>query len=294
MPTRRVVGRDGSRWAVLMFATLLASPLRAEQAAAPSSGNEESSTDLAKKTQNPVADLISVPFQNNFNFDTGPENRTVWILNVQPVIPIKLTDHWNLITRIIMPIINQPSLAPGFDSAFGLGDINPTFFFSPIGSNKFIWGAGPTFTFPTASNRLLGAGKYSAGPSVVALTMQGPWVIGALVNNQWSFAGWGKDEFNQLLLQPFVNYNFGEGWYLLSSPILTANWDAAKGNQWTVPLGMGAGKLFRLRELPGGDTLGELGKLPVNVSLQGYANAVKPDFAADWLLRFQIQFLFPK
>ena len=277
-----------------MFAVLLASPLRAEQAAAPSSGNEESNTDLAKKTQNPVADLISVPFQNNFNFNTGPENRTVWVLNVQPVIPIHLSDEWNLITRIVMPIINLPSLAPGIDHAFGLGDINPTFFFSPVGSEKFIWGAGPTFTVPTASSRLLGNGKYSAGPAAVALTMQGPWVVGALVNNQWSFAGWGKDEFNQLLLQPFVNYNFGEGWYLLSSPILTANWDAAKGNQWTVPLGMGGGKLFRLRELPGGDNLGELGKLPVNVSLQGYANAVKPDFVADWLLRFQIQFLFPK
>jgi hypothetical protein len=124
--------------------------------------------------------------------------------------------------------------------------------------------------------------------------MQGPWVVGAPVNNQWSFAGWGKDEFNQLLLKPFVNYNFGDGWYAVSAPILTANWDAAKGNQWTVPLGMGGGKLFRLRELPGGDNLGELGKLPVNVSLDAYANAVKPDFAADWQLRFQIQFLFPK
>jgi len=278
----------------LIAALLLEGPLRAEQAAAPASGNEESNTELAKKTQNPVADLISVPFQNNFNFNTGPENRTVWVLNVQPVIPIHLSDEWNLITRIVMPIINLPSLAPGIDHAFGLGDINPTFFLSPVGSEKFIWGAGPTFTFPTASNRLLGNGKYSAGPAAVALTMQGPWVVGALVNNQWSFAGWGKDEFNQLLLQPFVNYNFDKGWYLLSSPILTANWDAAKGNQWTVPLGMGGGKLFRLRELPGGDTLGELGKLPVNVSLDAYANAVKPDFGAAWQLRFQIQFLFPK
>ena len=157
-----------------MFAVLLASPLRAEQAAAPSSGNEESNTDLAKKTQNPVADLISVPFQNNFNFNTGPENRTVWVLNVQPVIPIHLSDEWNLITRIVMPIINLPSLAPGIDHAFGLGDINPTFFLSPVGSEKFIWGAGPTFTFPTASSRLLGNGKYSAGPAAVALTMQVP------------------------------------------------------------------------------------------------------------------------
>ena len=141
---------------------------------------------------------------------------------------------------------------------------------------------------------LLGSGKYSAGPSAVALTIQGPWVIGALGNNQWSFAGWGKDEFNQLLLQPFVNYNFGKGWYLVSAPILTANWEAAKGNQWTVPLGIGAGRTFRLSALPGGDYLGDLGKLPVNVSLQGYANAVKPDFGAAWQLRFQIQFLFPK
>src|SRR5262249_42983180 len=94
-----------------------------------------------------LADLISVPFQNNFNFDTGPEQRTVWVLNVQPVIPVKLTDDWNLITRIIMPIINQPSLAPGIDSAFGVGDVNPTFFFSPVGSDEFIWGVGPTFTF---------------------------------------------------------------------------------------------------------------------------------------------------
>src|SRR5215472_7465888 len=95
----------------LIAALLLAGPLSAEEAAAPASGNEESNTDLAKKTQNPVADLISVPFQNNFNFNTGPENRTVWVLNVQPVIPIHLTEDWNLITRIIMPIINLPSLA---------------------------------------------------------------------------------------------------------------------------------------------------------------------------------------
>ena len=113
---------------------------------------EESAEELAKKTQNPVADLISVPFQNNFNFNTGPNDKTVWVMNVQPVIPIQLTENWNLITRRITPIINQPSLAPGIDSAFGLGDINPTFFLSPAGSNKFIWGVGPTFTLPTATH----------------------------------------------------------------------------------------------------------------------------------------------
>ena len=130
----------------LIAALLLAGALHIE--AAPASGDEESATDLAKKTQNPVADLISVPFQNNFN--TGPEKRSVWDLNIQPLIPIKLTDDWNLITRTIVPIINQPPLAPGVDQATGLGDINPSFFLSPSGSKEFIWGIGPTFTFPTA------------------------------------------------------------------------------------------------------------------------------------------------
>jgi hypothetical protein len=129
-----------SRYVVgLVLCVLLANPLHAEEAAAPASGNEESNSDLAKKTQNPVADLISVPFQNNFNFNTGPEKRSVWDLNIQPVIPIKLTDDWNLITRTIVPIINQPPLAPGVPQATGLGDINPSFFLSPSGSKEFIW-----------------------------------------------------------------------------------------------------------------------------------------------------------
>jgi haloacid dehalogenase-like hydrolase len=139
------------RLAAVLVVLLLAGAIRAEQSA-PSGGDTESNTDLAKKTQNPVADLISVPFQNNFNFNTGPEKRSVWILNIQPVIPIKLTDDWNLITRTIVPIINQPPLAPGVDQATGMGDINPSFFLSPSGSTEFIWGIGPTFTFPTASN----------------------------------------------------------------------------------------------------------------------------------------------
>jgi len=187
---------------------------------------DESETELAKKTQNPVADLISVPFQSNFYFNTGTKDATVYVLNVQPVIPIKLTEDLNLITRTIMPIINQPSLFPHGESAFGMGDINPTFFLSPAKSGALIWGFGPTFTFPTATDRLLGAGKYSLGPAAVALTMQGPWVVGALVNNQWSVAGWGHKDVNQMLIQPFINYNFEHGWYATSAPIMTGNWTA--------------------------------------------------------------------
>ena len=118
------------------------------------------------------------------------------------MIPIHLTPDWNLITRTIVPIFNVPSLAPGVDHVFGMGDINPTVFLSPAGANKFIWGIGPTFTFPTASDRALGNGKWSAGPAAVGVLMTGPWVAGALVNNQWSFAGWGDTKVNAFLIQP--------------------------------------------------------------------------------------------
>jgi hypothetical protein len=147
---------------------------------------------LQATTQNPVANLISVPFQNNFNFGIGPNDATQWVLNVQPVIPITLNKDWNLITRTITPIINQPSPGSGIPSAFGLGDINPMVFLSPASSGKLIWGAGPTMTFPTATNSLLGNGKWEAGPAFVVLTMPGHWVIGALANNQWSFADGAK------------------------------------------------------------------------------------------------------
>jgi hypothetical protein len=268
---------------VLFLAILLTLALFRANAA--ESGNEQESKteELAKETQNPVANLISVPFQNNFNFGIGPNDATQWVLNVQPVIPITLNKDWNLITRTIIPIINQPSPAAGIPSAFGLGDINPSLFLSPANSGKLIWGLGPTMTFPTATDSLLGNGKWSAGPGLVLLTMPGHWVIGALANNQWSFAGWGKNNVNSMLIQPFLNYNFSHGWYLTSSPIITANWLAASDDRWTVPIGGGVGKLFKL------------GKLPINTQLAAYCNVLKPQQGgADWQLRFQVQFLFPK
>jgi hypothetical protein len=259
-----------------------------------SQAEAQDETELAKQAQNPVADLISFPLQNNFNFDAGSKERTVYVLNVQPVIPFHLTDDWNLITRWIIPIINQPSLFPGMSSAAGLGDINPSFFFSPAKAGDFIWGIGPTFTLPTASDRLLGSGKWSMGPTGVVLKIAGPWVFGALMNNQWSVGGWGDRNINAMLLQPFLNYNLPAGWYLSSAPIITANWQADKaGSVWTVPVGGGIGKLFRLGQilpLEGSP----LAKLPINTQLQAFANVAKPEFGADWQLRFQIQFLFPR
>jgi hypothetical protein len=253
-------------------------------AAGEAEGVGQSNTEqLAKMAQNPVAKLISVPFQNNFNFGIGPNEACQYVLNFQPVIPISLSEDWNLITRTILPTINMPSPAPGIRSAFGLGDLNPTFFLSPAKPGKLIWGVGPTFTFPTATDPLLGAGQWSAGPAVVALTMQGHWVVGALANNQWSFAGWGGQEVNAMLIQPFVNYNLAHGWYLTSAPIITANWKADSDNRWTVPLGGGLGKIIHI------------GREPLNVQLGAYWNAETPkNFGADWQLRFQIQLLFPK
>ncbi len=243
----------------------------------------ENTAALAKAAQNPVAKLISVPLQNNFNFGVGPNDVMQYVLNIQPVIPITLSEDWNLITRTVMPIISQASPAPGVPSAAGLGDINPSFFLSPAKAGKLIWGVGPTFTFPTATDSLLGAGKWSAGPTVVALTMPGKWVLGALANNQWSYAGWGTRSVNQMLLQYFINYNLPHGWYLTSSPIITADWEADNDNRWTIPFGGGVGKIQRL------------GKLPVNFQLGAYWNAETPkDFGADWQLRFQMQLMFPK
>jgi hypothetical protein len=255
---------------------------------------DSSAEDLAKKTQNPVADLISVPLQSNWNFGAGSRDKTIYILNVQPVIPISITQEWNLITRVIMPVINQPSLFPGTNGATGLGDINPTLFFSPAKPGGLIWGFGPTFTLPTATDRRLGSGKWSMGPAAVALSVQGPWVFGALVNNQWSIGGWGEEKVNAMLLQPFLNYNFAGGWYLTSSPILTANWAADRsGDIWTVPVGGGFGKLFRLGQmlpLEGN----AMAKLPINTQIGFYNNIAKPEFGPEWQLRFQVQFLFPK
>ncbi len=262
-------------------------PLTLAPAEAGSAGGGEaggqSEEELAKAAQNPIAKLISVPFQNNFNFGIGPNNAVQYVLNVEPVIPFGLSEDWNLITRTVVPTINQPSPAPGIRSAFGLGDINPQFYFSPAKAEKLFWGVGPTFTFPTATDPLLGAGKWSAGPTMVGVFKDGPWVVGALVNNQWSFAGWGDRSVNQMFLEPFINYNLGHGWYLVTAPIMTANWKADSDNRWTVPVGGGLGKVFRL------------GKMPINSQVGAYYNAVTPkDLGADWQLRFQVQFLFPK
>jgi len=274
----------------LLAIPLLATSLTAQNAAP--AGDTEA---LAKATQNPVANLISVPFQNNTNFAIGPYDRTQNILNVQPVIPTRLSPHVMLISRIIQPIVWQPYSAQTTGGEFGFGDMSPTFFLSPANPGKLIWGAGPAWVFPTATNQLLGQGKVSVGPSVVALLQPGHWTLGVLVNNVWSFAGSGsRPKVNQMTLQYFINYNLHKGWFLTSSPIVTANWnnaatlDAANGNdttsggRWTIPFGGGAGRITRL------------GPQPVNIAVNFYGSAVHPSGASSWGMRLQIALLYPQ
>ena len=194
-----------------------------------------------------------VPFQNNFNYGYGPYTRFQYNLNVQPVVPIMLSQSMNLIARTIIPVLNQPSAAPpnvcacfGCSSTFGLSDVQEQLFFAPkTKPDQLIWGVGPIFQFPSASPNTLGSGKWSAGPDAVALIMPGKWVLGALVTQLWSFAGTpNRPNVNAFLLQPFLNYNLKNGWALSTSPIMTANWSAAQ-NKWAVPLGGGVARTFK-------------------------------------------------
>ena len=244
---------------------------------------EKGTEELQKATQNPVASLISVPLQNNTNFDIGPLDRTQNVLNIQPVIPMRISEDWNLITRIIMPLVFQPDVTQLNVGTLGLGDLNPTFFLSPAKPHKLIWGMGPAFVLPTATNKVLGQGKWSGGPSVVALVQPGHWTLGVLVSNVWDFAGESdKPAVNQMLLQYFINYNLKKGWFTTWQPIITANWKATSGNVWTVPYGGGIGRIMKI------------GAQPLSLALQFYGNPVRPAGTSPWSMRAQVAFLYPK
>jgi len=246
---------------------------------------ELSAEELAKLAQNLVGNLISVPFQNNTNFNVRPYNGTQNILNIQPVIPVEINKDWNIITRTIVPVISQPQLSPTTDRTNGIGDTVFSAFLSPANPGHWIWGVGPVVQLPTNTSDELGNKNWGLGPTFVVLHLDhgDPWVYGVLANNIWSLSSSKQGgAYNNGLIQPFVNYNFKGGFYLVSGPILTVDWKADSGQQWTVPLGGGIGKIFHL------------GRLPVNTTLQAYYNVVHPDNGANWQLRAQVQFMFPK
>jgi hypothetical protein len=261
----------------------VAIPLPAQSSTSPNSAAQDNTDSLRKAAQNPVASLISVPIQENWNFDIGPYDRTQNVMNIQPVIPFSVGENWNLITRWITPIVYQPDPTTEHQGYYGLGDLNPSFFLSPKVS-KVIWGIGPTFVLPTAFNTTyLGQGKFSIGPTVVVLVQPAHWTLGFLSNNVWSVAGHkDKPAVNEFLLQYFINYNMKKGWFITLQPTITANWRASEDNKWVLPFGGGLGRIMKL------------GAQPVNLNAQFYGNAIHPPGQSPWKFVAQIAFLFPK
>ncbi len=249
-----------------------------------------STTEIAKAIENPLGDLYYIPFQLNTNFDNGPNKRTQNILNVQPVIPIHINSDWNIITRTIVPFVWNPSLQPASTVPFGTAPVTFSAFLSPSKPvNGWLWGVGPVAQVPLASSSTLGSSVWGGGPTAVVVKLAGPWVAGALINNVWSFGGHkgpsgaaiGGTRYNVMTIEAGANYNFDDGWYLSSVPIITANWLERGDKAWTVPLGGGVGRVIMLG-----------GKLPVSVSVDAYWNVMRPQYGSPWQLLSQVTIIF--
>jgi len=252
---------------------------------APGSGNAEEDeaakqAELVKKTLNPVADLISVPIQNNWDFGIGPSDAMKFTANIQPVIPISLDKDWNLITRTILPVIYQESRFPGDGTHSGLGDTTQSFFLSPkepVGG--WILGGGPAFLYPTATDSVLGSGKWGAGPTIVVLRQEKGFTYGLLANHIWSFSGWGDQNVNATFLQPFFTYSTKTYTTFGVNTESTYDWQQ---RQWSVPLNFFVTQLLKV------------GKQPLSLQLGYRYYADGPQGGPDWGLRFSVTFLFPK
>ena len=244
---------------------------------------QDSADELAKQLSNPVASLISVPLQYNADFNIGSEDGTKQLLNVQPVIPTSLSDDWNLITRVIVPVVHQDDVFGNSGSQFGLGDTTPTLFFSPKAptSGGWIWGVGPVFLLPTATDDLLGAEKWGVGPSALALKQTpGGWTVGVLANHIWSVAGEdARADVSATFLQPFLARQLSGGRTLSFNLESSYDW---KGDAWNVPVNIGYSKVTKW----GGQMLSLAG------GVRYYLET--PGDGPDWGVRFTLTLLYPE
>lgn len=254
------------RTAVLLV-SLMSLPLRGDE-------------DLATKLANPVSDLISVPIQSNFDFGIGPGDGTRWTTNIQPVIPLSVNDDWNLITRTIIPIVEVEGTAlTDAGDASGLGDIVQSFFFSPTSSDP-IWGIGPAFLYPSATDPLLGGEKWGMGPTAVVLKQEGPWTFGGLVNHIWDFAGDdARNDVNATFIQPFVSYITPTATTFSLNTESTYDWTSG---EWVVPINFVVSQLTKF------------GSQPVQVFAGARYYADAPTGGPEWGVRAGLTLLFPK
>lgn len=253
----------------------------------PTSPSEDTNAAAKNAAQNPVASVISVPIQGNTAFGVGPYRRALNQTLIEPVVPLRLSENWILITRTITPIVVLPRFTPTQGVQYGLGNMEPQFYFSPAHPGKFIWGVGPQLYLPTASEDALSVNsslaqvgrKWGGGVATVGLTQHGHWLGGLLLSNQW--AGLNHNHVNEATMNPFLYYNFRHGWYLVSSEVMTADWTASRNQRWSVPAGGGFGKIFKL------------GPQILNARAQAWNVTQRPDGGPNWVLQTQVQFLYP-
>lgn len=245
----------------------------------PAAAPEPTAEELARQDQNPITRFYVMRFEDNVQLGFGPNDEALNFFRFQPLVPLRLGADWVLLTRFIIPLVHQPW--PQTND--GLGDISAIAFLTPARSGQFIWGLGPGFLLPTATKPELGTERFSAGPAVAGVYTRGPWVVGVVAQNLWSFAGDNdRLDVELMTLRPLLNYNLPRGWFLTTSPSIAANWETDEDDdRWLVPVGAGVGKVFAI------------GRQRMSTTVESYYHVEAAKIGPEWQMRLQLSFLYP-